>query len=358
LLNRDELMRKALLLLLTLLLVISASTSVKAMPIHSEQPVVHAVLFFSNGCPYCNEVLTNTLPPIQDQYQSQLSLVLIEVGTLQDINNLYALGDALGLTKEQVAVPFLLVDRTPLIGVDEIKNQFLSLIDKYLASGGLEYPDIPLLNEMLPKAVAFTSYDPYLHLVPPTKTVSQTTSTALAWGIMAIMIIALILMILMVVRAFQGKPLKEVKGWLDMAIPILSIIGLGVSIYLTYVEVTHTNAICGPVGDCNAVQSSSYAKLFGLIPIGLVGALGYIAILVTWLWRRVRSDAFAKAAGLIMFVMALFGTLFSVYLTYLELFVIHAVCIWCLSSAVIITALMLLSLPFVTQWLAISDDEE
>ena len=127
---------------------------------------------------------------------------------------------------------------------------------------------------------------------------------------MAIMVIALILAVVMILRAFQGKPLKEVKGWLDMAIPILAIIGLGASIYLTYVEVTHTKALCGPVGDCNAVQSSPYAKLFGLIPIGLVGALGYIAILVTWLWRRFRTDAFSKVAGPIMFGMALFGTLF------------------------------------------------
>jgi uncharacterized membrane protein len=320
--------------------------------------VVQAVLFFSNGCSYCNEVLTKTLPPIQDRYQAQLSLVLIEVATLQDINNLYALGDALGLTKEQVAVPFLLVDRTPLIGMDEISNQFSSLIEKYLASGGLEYPDIPLLNEMLLKGIAFTSYDPALRLASPKETVAQTSGIALAWGVMAIMVIALILAIVMIVRAFQGKPVKEVKGWLDLAIPILAIIGLIASIYLTYVEVTHTNTICGPVGDCNAVQSSPYAKLFGLIPIGLVGALGYVAILITWLWRRVRTDAFSKAAGPIMFGMALFGTLFSVYLTYLELFVIHAVCIWCLSSAVIITALMLLSLPFITQWLAISDEEE
>ena len=135
-------------------------------------------------------------------------------------------------------------------------------------------------------------------------------------------------------------------------------IGLGVSIYLSYVEVTHTRALCGPVGDCNAVQSSPYAKLFGVLPIGIAGAIGYIAILVVWLWRRYRKDALSRIAGLGMFGMALFGTLFSVYLTYLEIFVIHAVCIWCLSSAVIITAIMLLNLPSITQWLAISDDEE
>jgi uncharacterized membrane protein len=76
-----------------------------------------------------------------------------------------------------------------------------------------------------------------------------------------------------------------------------------------------------------------------------------------WLWRRFHTDSLSKIAGPAMFGMALFGTLFSIYLTYLELFVIHAVCIWCLSSAVSITALMLLSLPHITQWLAISDEE-
>jgi uncharacterized membrane protein len=112
------------------------------------------------------------------------------------------------------------------------------------------------------------------------------------------------------------------------------------------------------VGDCNAVQNSPYAKLFGILPIGLVGAIGYIAILVAWAWRCFKTDAFARIAGPVMFGMALFGTLFSIYLTYLELFVIHAVCIWCLSSAILITVLMLLNLPSITQWLAISDEEE
>jgi uncharacterized membrane protein len=232
------------------------------------------------------------------------------------------------------------------------------LIDKYLTSGGLGYPDIPLLNDVLSTGIAFTSFDQKLDHAPQSAAATNSTGMALAWGILVSMVIALILAIIMILRAFQGKPLGEIKGWLDIAIPVLSIIGLGVSIYLTYVEVTHTRALCGPVGDCNTVQSSPYAKLFGILPIGLLGAIGYIAILITWLWRRFRADSLSKIAGPVMYAMALFGTLFSIYLTYLELFVIHAVCIWCLSSAAIITALMLLSLPPITQWLAISDDEE
>jgi uncharacterized membrane protein len=351
-------MRKVLMLLFILLVVTSLPTGVKAAPIQTEKPVVHVILFWSNGCTYCNQVLTTTLPPIQDQYQSQLSVLLIEVVTLKDVENLYSLGASLGLTKAQVAVPFLLIDRTALVGVDEIVTKLSSLIDKYLTSGGLDYPDIPLLNAMLPYGITFTSSDPYLHLIPQTATVANSTGMVLAWGILVIMVMALILAIIMILRAFQGKPLGEIKGWLDFAIPILSIIGLGASIYLTYIEVTHSRALCGPVGDCNAVQSSPYAKLFGILPIGLVGAIGYIAILITWLWRRFRTDSLSKIADPVMYGMALFGTLFSIYLTYLELFVIHAICIWCLSSAVIITALMLLSLPPITQWLAISDEEE
>jgi len=282
--------------------------------------VVHTILFWSNGCSYCSQVLTNVLPTMQDRYNSRLSILLIELVTIEDVDNLYTLGSTLGLS--------------------------------------LEYPNLPLLSQMLPKGLAFTSFDPNMLLVSQTSTATKATGMALAWGIMVFMVFAMILAIVMLLRAFQGKPIRKTSQWLDIAIPILSLIGLGAAIYLTYVEFTHVRALCGPVGDCNAVQSSPYAKLFGVVPIGLVGAIGYVAILFAWIWRRFRTDSLARISGPAMFGMALFGTLFSIYLTYLELFVIHAVCIWCLSSAVIITVLMLLNLPAITLWLAIPDEEE
>jgi uncharacterized membrane protein len=302
--------------------------------------------------------LTNILPTLQKKYNSRLSILVIELVTSEDIDHLYALGSALGLSKEQVSVPFLLINHTALIGTNEIRNKLPVLIEEYLSAGGLTYPNLPQLSEMLPKGIAFTSFDPNQYLIPKATADTKAIGMALAWGIMVFMGIALILAIVMILRAFQGKPIREANQWLDIAIPVLSIIGLGVSIYLTYVEFTHTRALCGPVGDCNAVQSSPYAKLFGVLPIGLVGTIGYIAILFAWIWRRFRTDSLARIAGPAMFGMALFGTLFSIYLTYLELFVIHAVCIWCLSSAIIITLLMLLNMPSITQWLAITDDEE
>lgn len=357
-LNREYKMQKTLIVLFILLSVLGLPTSAKSEPIQSEQPIVHTVLFWSNGCPYCSQVLTDILPTLQEKYNSRLNILLIELITSEDVDHLYTLGSALGLSKEQISIPFLLIDHTALIGANEIRDQLPNLIEGYLSAGGLEYPNFPQLSEMLPMGVTFTSFDTDLHLLSQTATDNKAIGMVWAWGIMVFMGIALILAIVILLRAFQGKPIRKSNQWLDIAIPVLSIIGLGVSIYLTYVEFTHTRALCGPVGDCNAVQSSSYAKLFGILPIGLAGAMGYLAILVAWVWHHFRIDSFARIAGPAMYGMALFGTLFSIYLTYLELFVIHAVCIWCLSSAVLITLLMLLTLSSITQWLAISDEEE
>ncbi len=350
-------MRKLSLLLISLIL-FAVTPTIKAVAAQADQPVVHVVLFWTDGCQYCAQTRATTLPALQDKYQSQLSIRLIELASTQDVDNLYAFGASLALAKEQIAVPFLLIDHTALVGAAEIANLLPGLIESYLSQGGVEVPDMPILNEMLAKSVDFSSSTFNLQLIPQAAPQANSTGMALAWAIMALMGLAIVLAIVMVVRALQGKPLKEFRNWADIAIPVLCLMGLGASIYLTFVEVSHTRALCGPVGDCNAVQSSPYARLFGFLPIALVGAAGYVAILAAWLWRRVRRDAFTKLAGAAMYGMALFGTLFSIYLTYLELFVIHAVCAWCLSSAVIITALMLLNLPSITQWLAIADEED
>ena len=132
--------------------------------------------------------------------------------------------------------------------------------------------------------------------------------------------------------------------WTEPAFPLLCLAGLGVAGYLTYVETQAVQAICGPVGDCNTVQSSPYARLFGVLPVGVLGFMGFLAILAAWLYPRLRRDRWARYAPLPVLGMTVFGVLFSIYLTYLELFVIKAVCIWCLTSAVIMTLLLLLSL--------------
>jgi uncharacterized membrane protein len=129
---------------------------------------------------------------------------------------------------------------------------------------------------------------------------------------------------------------------------VLSIIGLGVSTYLAYVEITHVDAVCGPVGECNLVQSSAYATILG-IPVAVLGLVSYLTIIALWLAQKYLSHRLGNwpATGLV--ILTLFGTLFSIYLTLVELFVIEAICAWCLSSAVISTVLMLLVITPLTK---------
>jgi uncharacterized membrane protein len=143
-------------------------------------------------------------------------------------------------------------------------------------------------------------------------------------------------------RAFlRGSKAKFMKfpGWV---LPLLALAGIGVALYLSYVELFQAPAICGPVGNCNSVQQSPYAWLFGLIPIGVLGVLGYIAILFFSLLKAVLpKGSIRNAAAICIWVMAWFGVAFSIYLTFLEPFVIGATCVWCITSAILMTLILL-----------------
>jgi hypothetical protein len=130
---------------------------------------------------------------------------------------------------------------------------------------------------------------------------------------------------------------------LDWLTPLLGLAGLGVASYLAHVEVRGVEAVCGPVGDCNTVQQSEYARLFGVVPIGVLGVLGFTAILLAWAVRRWGASRISSWAAVALLAMTGFGVLFSIYLTVLEPFVIGATCLWCLSSAVIMTILYVLA---------------
>jgi uncharacterized membrane protein len=120
-----------------------------------------------------------------------------------------------------------------------------------------------------------------------------------------------------------------------IAIGVICVIGIGIGAYLTYVHYEGLKVLCLSSGGCETVQSSVYSKLDG-VPVATLGLAGYIAILIT-LW--IRGDA-GRAAG---FGLALVGFLFSMYLTYRELFTIKAICQWCVASAVLMTALAILT---------------
>lgn len=121
---------------------------------------------------------------------------------------------------------------------------------------------------------------------------------------------------------------------LGIAIAVLGFIGLGIATYLTYVHYAHLKPICG-TGGCEVVQNSQYAKFAG-IPVPLLGLVGWIGILLSLL---IPGDLGRAATAL----MGLFGFGFSVYLTYLEIFKIKAICQWCVANAVVMTLVMIIS---------------
>lgn len=128
-------------------------------------------------------------------------------------------------------------------------------------------------------------------------------------------------------------------------LPIVACLGLMVAGYLAYVEVGGNEAVCGAVGDCNTVQQSDYAEIFGLIPIGLLGVVGYVMILAAWAVSQQARDWVADAAHVVLLGLAVFGTAFSIYLTFLEPFVIGATCAWCLTSAMLMVLILFLHAP-------------
>lgn len=403
-------------------------------------PVVYAVMFWMDGCPYCEEVLQNVLPPLQAQYGSQLEILLVEVHSTVDVNALYEIASRYNIPKQQVGVPFLVIGEQTVIGSDEVAWELPGLIETYLANGGVALPEIPEL-ERFSSQVWFSeaiqdlsSEDVKVHIIlfftPDCNACQLITGQAqelvsesygeqvtvemidivtgedvellyqiaARFGIskdqvdlpMAIIgdqvligedipeklpalietylqlggverpdistkrsdgfTLAIVIMVLMGVAllyslvAFAMGKTFFLPTWADWLIPTLIVLGISVAGYLSYVETQSVEALCGPVGDCNTVQQSRYATLFGILPVGVLGLIGYVALLAAWLTRKFLSK-FEKPAAIGYFSMVFFAVVFSLYLTYLEPFVIRAVCIWCLSSAVIVTLLLLLGTP-------------
>jgi uncharacterized membrane protein len=122
---------------------------------------------------------------------------------------------------------------------------------------------------------------------------------------------------------------------LHRTLVVLALVGIGIASYLTYVHYEGLSPICAVGHGCEKVQASRYAKVGG-VPVPLIGLVGYVAILISLFVR-------GEVARLATAGMAIGGFAFSVYLTALELFEIHAICQWCVGSAIVMTAIAVLS---------------
>jgi uncharacterized membrane protein len=118
----------------------------------------------------------------------------------------------------------------------------------------------------------------------------------------------------------------------------LAVIGLGIATYLTVAHYAGFTILCTTKhNSCEQVQQSVYAKVAG-VPVALLGAIGYVAILVTLLIPE------REATRLATLGITVFGFGFSAYLTYREVFTLKEICEWCVSSAIVMTLLLGLSI--------------
>ena len=129
---------------------------------------------------------------------------------------------------------------------------------------------------------------------------------------------------------------------------VLALIGLVDSIYLSYIKLANQAASCAVFGGCEAVNNSRFAAVGG-VPVAVIGAAGYLLILVLLYLDRPGADG-PEAVRLAFFGVTLAGTLYSIYLTYIEFFVLQAVCPFCVLSAVAMVGLFVISLVRLRLW--------
>ena len=376
-----------------------------AMP-YTDGSLVQVVLYFSPTCPHCHTVITETLPPLfaanggtpvvtYDQSvapedvawylmsNGQLQVLLVNVATPTGQAAFGADNARLGI--EQAGVPRLDVEDRYLVGSGDIPAELPGIVASGLAGSGVDWPPAPGLDEALayfvesgavpaPAGRAAPSLEPSAapsiapadtlpaeSAVAPTSEASATPDAAFAAipvggdsgggpldkfgqdplgnGIATLVLLLLGLSVIAAPLMAARGSLPTFPAWTTI---VLAVAGMAVAGYLANVETSGSQAVCGPVGDCNAVQTSSYARLFG-IHIGVLGLVGYGSIALLWVVSRVARGALVEWALMLIALGALFGVTFSAYLTFLEPFVIGATCMWCITSALLMLALLWVS---------------
>jgi len=271
------------------------------------------------------------------------------VVTPADVEYLYQVAAGYGVPKEAVDLPLLIIGDKVLM-VEEIPARLADLVQGYLQTGGTDFPRLPPRpGTTITPAPATSTAD--------TDAGAPATVRSNGFTLAIVIMVGMAITLLHSLISYSIGNTFSLPAWADWLIPALIVIGMGVAGYLSYVETKSVEAICGPVGDCNTVQSSRYAKLFDGLPIGILGLLGYLALLTAWLARKFMPNL-EKPAAIGFWGMSFFAVIFSLYLTFLEPFVIKAVCIWCLTSAVIVTLLLLLGTPPAVRLFSIPDEDE
>ena len=123
---------------------------------------------------------------------------------------------------------------------------------------------------------------------------------------------------------------------------VVTILGTLDALYLLIFKLTGNNRMCLGNGGCHDVNFSSYSEIYG-IPVSVFGLSAFIAILCIMILER-RLKIAKENGPLAIFGISLGGVIFSAYLTYLEIYVIRAICPFCVASAISMIFLFILAI--------------
>jgi uncharacterized membrane protein len=126
------------------------------------------------------------------------------------------------------------------------------------------------------------------------------------------------------------------------AIAVLALAGLGIALYLWLHKIGVIGDLRCGTGECEYVQASPYGALLG-VPVAFYGVVGYAAMLAVALTGLQPAYLGRRWPTRLLAGLAVGGFLFTLYLTYVEVFVLHAICRWCVGSAVVITAITIVA---------------
>jgi uncharacterized membrane protein len=295
--------------------------------------------------------------------------------------------DSVRLKLDRAGVPRLDIKDIYLVGSGDIPDQFPGIVEDGLAGDGITWPPVPGIEAALVPFIeegsvidptvgatsepakaspepAGASVEPVAATTEPAAAATTTPKDGDEHGAVSLLpiepdqsaldkigndpvgngisIVVLIGLVLSLIAAPYLAVKGSLPGFPSWLVIVLTVVGIAVAAYLANIETTGDEAVCGPVGDCNAVQESQYAKLFG-IPIGVLGVIGYLVIGGLWVISRVAKGSLADWALVLITAAAFAGTFFSAYLTFLEPFVIGATCMWCITSALVMVALLWVS---------------
>lgn len=231
---------KKIILLVALMTFAFIAKSVQAQST-DPKPIVHAVMFWMDGCPHCEEVIQNVLPPLREKYDAQFELLMIEVVTTQDIDTLYRVAASYNIPKEQTGVPFLIIGDQVLVGSDQVSNQLSGMIEYHLAQGGVDPPSNPVLAGLLPQTSPVSSptseqpavTEPYIPEDPAPLAAEHMQSNGFTLAV--IIMVGMVIVLLCSIISFAVGKTFFLPARIDWLIPTLIFIGISIAGYLSYV---------------------------------------------------------------------------------------------------------------------------